>query len=569
MPALAVVISLAVALAIFGFRIADPRDVSWITGDVVTAQFGWEQYRTDAKHWFPFVADRASFPLTMPIAMFDILPTFAFLVKLFTWSSQAQVQYFGPAFLIGVVLQALFAWLLLAEATRGKAGAAHRISLLIGTLFFATAPILLVRFYFTHMSLSLQWPLIASLWLYVRGPRAGFSRSIRDYSLLGLVAAAINPYIMAMTLLIYGAYVLRHMQAARFALKNIVIYLIPALFSVFSLLISGFIDPFIGPVFPGEGYGIYSANLFSPFDPMSYYLGSSFLPDQKLATGGQYEGFGYFGLGAILLIAAGVLLAVKNIRRSDGLLSPLVVVILIAWLMALSARITFGAYSIEISLPAQIISVLEVFRSSGRFIWVVNYGLLLIAVSAVILWLKPRHALAVLGLAALVQIADLAAPLAAMHGRFARLNGSAQFTDTAFRGLGKAHDTLIVLPAWQCRLWTPPQNDYPNLHFIQISNLVMEGHLRTNSFYAGRTAVAQAKYHCVTALDALPRQPADRRSAYLLSPRKFNEYGAHIAATHFCDFAEDMFLCRADRGKAGMSQRAKVAASLVADPGMR
>ena len=146
--------------------------------------------------------------------------------------------------------------------------------------------------------------------------------------------------------------------------------------------------------------------------------------------------------------------------------------------------------------------------------------------------------------------------MAVMNDRFARIHGSEKFTDPVYQGLGQAHDTLIVLPPWQCQLWNEPRHDYAYSTYENISNLVMDNHLRTNSFYAGRTPVAQANYHCVTAIAAIGKQPAEPRTAYLLSPWMFRLHGAHIAATHLCDFADRLFICRADRGHAGLSPRA-------------
>ncbi len=230
-PLAAAALALAVALAVFGLRIADPRDASWISGDAVTALFGWRQYLADPAHLFPVVSDRASWPLPMPVAVFDAIPIAALIAKALAPLLPAQFHYFGLAFLTGVFLQALFAWALLREATRGREGEgwAYQAALLIGALFFATAPILLTRFYVTQMALAIQWPLIAALWLYVRSARVGFWRSIRDFSALGFVGAAINPYTMAMVLLIYAAFVLKAILERSLRPLDLVAVLAPGL----------------------------------------------------------------------------------------------------------------------------------------------------------------------------------------------------------------------------------------------------------------------------------------------------------------------------------------------------
>ncbi|MEO6718386.1 MAG: DUF6311 domain-containing protein [Novosphingobium sp.] len=562
---LAMIVSVGLALAIFGLRIANPYDVSWISKDIVTGQFAWELYRADPAHWFPMVTDRYSYPMTMPLAMYDNLPLLAMAVKLLTPAGPGQLQYLGPAFVVGMALQALFAWLLLREATGRRTGWDYQLAILLGTMFFTSAPILLTRVAFTHMSLTHQWPVIASLWLYARSNRASLGRTLRDYSILEFVAGAINPYIMVMTLMIYGGFILKLSVDRKVHLRNCALLIVPVLIGALALLISGFIDPLAGSLLPGPGYGHFSANLYSPFNPMSEYFGPALLPDQLTSTSGQYEGFGYLGLGALLLVGGGLIFARFKGENGDGIFPPLLVVSFIAFLLALSTHFSFGRYSFDVALPSWLFAILAVFRSSGRFIWVVEYCLIFIAIASLIRLLKPRHAAVVLALAALVQTADLARPMTMMHDRFAAIAGSQKFTDPAYLGLGQAHDTLVVVPPWQCELWNEMRHDYAYEAYEPISNLVVENHLRTNSFYAGRTPVAQANYHCITAMTAIGKQPAERHTAYLLSPYMFGQLGAHVAATHLCDFADAFFICRGDRGQAGLTPRAQQASASLRD----
>jgi hypothetical protein len=557
--------SVGLALAIFGLRIADPHDVSWMTLDTVTAQFGWEQYRRDSAHFFPIISDRYSWPLTMPLAMFDPIPLISLLVKLVVPIGPSQIQYFGPVFLIGIVLQAGFAWLLLHEATRarleGQSGAAYGISLFLGTLFFTTAPILLVRFYLNHMSLTQQWPLIASLWLYARSNRVKLRQTLRDYSILEFFTASINPYVMVMTLMIFSAFILKSLMDKSIGWRNILYCLIPVMIGVIALVTSGFMNPFGTSLIDGVGYGSFSANLNSPFNPMAQQLGSAFLPELKTAAFGQYEGYGYLGLGAILLLGCSLFYARFKGDNGEGRFPPLLVIVFIAYLLALSAHFSFGRYSFDVDLPAKVLDILIIFRSSGRFIWVVEYSLLFIGIASLIRLAKPQHAAVILSLAAIVQVADLAGPLVIMHQRFARISGADRFRDPVFRGLGGWHNTLVVLPAQQCQPGFSQPHDYSHEIFMKFSTLALDNHLRTNTFYAGRTPLNQAQYHCTDFPAAFEHSPAQSHTAYLLSKRSFQHLGAHISGSHYCDFAEDMFICRGDRGKSGLSERAQAAST--------
>lgn len=562
---IAAALAVALVLWLFGPRIADPFDLTWIDGDTVTGLFGWTLYRADPHHWFPVVSDRYAWPQAMPLAMFDVMPLVALAVKALVPASLGPVQYFGPLFVVGVGLQALFAFALLREAT-GKGGApAERVALLLGTLFLATAPILLVRFQLSHVSIAHHWPLIAALWLAARSTRVGPRRTVAGYAALLFVTAAMNPYLMVMGLMIYAGFALKCLVERALTWPLALLLPLPALTGYGALLLSGFMDPFGGALVHGEGYGFFSANLYTLFNPMREQLGSAFLPELQLATSGQYEGYGYLGLGGLLLVGGGLVFARLRGEHGAGLFGPLVVVAFAAFLLSLSLRVTFGLYSFDLAVPQWLFDVVAAFRSSGRFVWVTIYILLLVAIAALIRQLPARRAAALLGLATLVQAIDLAAPLAQMRERFAAIEGSRRFADPAFAGLGRAHDLLIVQPAWQCQDWNRGTPDYPFETFIPISNLVADNGLRTNSFYGGRSPVAQIAFHCRDWPAAMAREPARARTAWLLAPAGFRRHGARIAESHLCDFAEGFFLCRGDRGMAGLTPRAQAAALSLAD----
>lgn len=559
-------LAVALALAVFGLRIGNPHDVGWIHDDTVTGQFAWEMYRQDPDHYYPVATNRYSYPLSMPIAMFDNLPAAALLVKLLVPTSGAPLQYFGPLFLIGIALQALFGWLALREVTREKSGAAYRASLALGTLFIATMPTLLVRFQITHMVQTQQWLLLAALWLYVRSVRVGPLRTWRDFTLLVFLAATFNAYIMVMTLMFYCGFLLKLAMDRALTWRLAALVPVPFVAGALAMLIWGFIDPSGGKLLSGEGYQVFSANLYTLFDPKSDWFGPSLLPDMPAATGGQYEGFGYLGLGGLLLVLGGVIFTRRRRDNGEGLFPALALVIFGAFMLALSTRVTVGPYSVYLPVPKVLTGVLEIFRSSGRFIWVVIYGLLVVAIGGLIRGLPERRAAMLLGLAALVQVADLTRPYMALHERAMKTQQRHRFTDPVYANLGRAHAGLVVLRPWQCQKWDTGNWEFPLQHFQKFSWLAMESGLPINSFYGARTPETQMTFHCTTLPAQVLQKPADPRTAYLVSPQSFRLYGAHIAATHFCDYADHMFVCRGDAGKTGLSDRARVAAASPINP---
>jgi hypothetical protein len=200
--------------------------------------------------------------------------------------------------------------------------------------------------------------------------------------------------------------------------------------------------------------------------------------------------------------------------------------------------------------------ILEIYRSSGRFVWVTDYILIAIAGALVIRLLPPRAARGVLAACLVVQAVDLAPTFLAVRDRLAADKPS-RFTDAAFADLKSAHDRLIMVPPVQCP--SSEEKEYPFHIFEQINDLVASSRLVTNNFHSARLPRDQQRYHCGEFLAEFPRTPADSRTAYLFTRRGFANFGATLLRTHSCDVAENMVLCRADRGEAGLTARAAAA----------
>ena len=81
--------------------------------------------------------------------------------------------------------------------------------------------------------------------------------------------------------------------------------------------------------------------------------------------------------------------------------------------------------------------------------------------------------------------------------------------------LGKQHENLIVLPAWQCAHNASPggTEGYRIFGFLAVQQK-----MRINSYQSARyTGVAQ-DYHCSAAVDQLSQQPLAPDSAYVVTP---------------------------------------------------
>jgi hypothetical protein len=195
----------------------------------------------------------------------------------------------------------------------------------------------------------------------------------------------------------------------------------------------------------GVAYGKYSMNLLSLVDPMHF---SRWLPDIPILAG-QYEGFAYLGLGMIALgVCVLVDLALSRFRGGIGRASiPLALVAIALFVFAVGSVVAIGPH---VLLDAPIRGpVLGLFRSSGRFVWVPYYAIVLWIVVRTANRLGATGAAMVLAIVLFVQIADFSDA----HARIARLRLTADdapagtlLDDPRWSELAAGRDHLTLLP---------------------------------------------------------------------------------------------------------------------------
>jgi hypothetical protein len=125
------------------------------------------------------------------------------------------------------------------------------------------------------------------------------------------------------------------------------------------------------------GLGNYSANLNSLFNPGGT---SRFLQDLPLATDYQHEGYGYLGLGMLLLLC--FLAAVQlKLNKDPVKITPLAGIMLSFFFLALSPRITLNEHVLFSYYIPVINEAWGIFRSTGRFMWPLIYIII-----CIVLW---------------------------------------------------------------------------------------------------------------------------------------------------------------------------------------
>jgi hypothetical protein len=417
--ALAALLGTVFFLWLFGTRTLDPVNIGWLMhGDPAQHYLGWQFFRGEPWHWPWGRIENFGAPVGTGIVFTDSIPLLALPLKPFSSWLPAEFQYFGAWMLACYALTAVFAWRLMARATP------HGWLRALGTLFFLMSPALLLRAY-GHESLMAHWLLLAALDRYAAPWRGG------AWLALLLAAALVHAYLLLMILALAAAALYRAARSGNTPLRQAALGLAILLAAMWA---AGYFAAAPRQL-AAEGYGHYSANLLTYFDPMDWHgflrtygrdtagkhEWSQFLGARGQATVGQYEGFAYFGLGALLLAAYAclTLLAKPAGRRETRFWWPLLAVCAALFVAALSHRITLGGrVLVEIPWPSAVLDALAVFRASGRFVWPLYYLLLWAVLAVVVRHASPRLATVLLVVAVVVQYADLREKFAEFRQEF-------------------------------------------------------------------------------------------------------------------------------------------------------
>ncbi len=393
-----------------GDRTLNPGQVDWLmVGDWSQHLTGWLFFRNEPLLGLPLGAvPGLAHPLGTTLGYMDSIPLVALLLRPFAGLLPFPFQYIGP-------------WLALCFALQGYLGA--RLTALftpnlaahfLGGALFALAPVLMWRL--GHDSLCAHWLLLGLFWVNLRDwpDRAGARRAVAVMFLLMALSATIHPYLSAMGLVLAAAALLRlRLVDGTLSWRGVGLSLgglVALLLGLFWLL------GYVGTSTPAgiEGFGDVSSDLLTLVNPMGW---SRLLPTLNTARG-QYEGFGYLGLGVLLLLGLGVgsALVSRLARHSEWTPQwkralPLAVGCFLLGVFALSSRVTFaGRPVLDLQgLYGPVMRLVEPFRSSGRFIWPLHYALLTGALALVLgAWRRrPWVGTGLLALAVGVQMFDL------------------------------------------------------------------------------------------------------------------------------------------------------------------
>ena len=352
-------------LAVFSAGNIDPLNTEWVInggGDNFQHYIGWRFFRESRwTRYLLFMRD-LNYPVGTSVIVTDSNPLFCLIFKLFRNFLPETFQFNGIWILFSYIMIAYFA---------GKIG--WRLSgdlwvSLIITLLCILNPVILQRA-LIHDTLTAHWLILAAVYLFLD---ARNRLNPAGWFVLIWTAMLVHIYFVPMIGFIFCLQLIR-MFIMRVPLKRTGITVLSAA----AALLTGYFGMGYAHILPqSDSYGELSMNLNAFFNPdgVSAILRSR--PTMPL----QYEGFNYWGLGLILLFAAGIAAGRRTYFQK---ILPYFLPSVLLVLLAVSNHAYFDTGSVwRIEIPASVHSLLSVFRSSGRLAWPLYYLVLFASVYA-------------------------------------------------------------------------------------------------------------------------------------------------------------------------------------------
>jgi hypothetical protein len=482
---------------IAGLRVINPTQFEWLMKLDWRINFlGWHLFRNDPWSFPPGTITGYLAGEGTTIGFTDSVPAAAITLKLIEGWLPTPFQYFGLWLLLCFVLQGAFGALITRVWTRNP------LLQVLGAMLFVVAPTLLIRV--GHPALTAHFLLLWALWLCVAPPERR-ARSLWSHAGLGLIAGLTHPYLAAMTLAVLAALPLRDRTRS-----SLMPFGLAVGGTVAAWWLAGFVSVSASTDLSAGGLGLYSMNVLSPITPQGW---STLLPDLPIAHEFQaYEGFQYFGVGAIALFVLALVLAVakrRHVLPTFG--APLIVVCMLCALYALSPRVTFGS-EVLVDWTTPTIDRFAFFRASGRFFWPMTYLLLAAAIATIVSRLRFAMAAAVLTAAVALQFVDQATAHAerrltsrseAFHAWPRRL------VSAAWHDILPHYDHVILAPASQCG-GAPLEHE-------ELAYLAGLHGLTINSGLGARWDEARRRRYCGELEVMISRGAIDDRSIYIVS----------------------------------------------------
>ncbi len=373
---LAALLGLAAFLTVFGVEPLRVTGTAWLyrtnKNDITQHYSGWMFYR-NSQWGFPLgIASDLGTPDGVSISYTDSIPIVSVFFKLLSPLLPERFQFFGIYAAVCFMLQGAFAAVLVNHFVKDK------VFSVLGSLFFSFSSAMIER-EFRHTALASHYLILAAMaYYFIFSARSRSRGRIPAGPVLVCLALGTHPYLFAMTAAVIFFAELRTArltQDLRAPFCRFALYMCAA--CVFGILIGVFGT---APIEPEAGFGQYSLNLNALVNPVSEQTErwSAVIPALPI-TDAQRDGMYYFGLPALLTLAAVLMLNRRQLRGICSRQREYLILTALLTLYAVSNRVSFGGSVLfELPLPQVLLSLFNIFRSSARFFLVPYYSLYLL-----------------------------------------------------------------------------------------------------------------------------------------------------------------------------------------------
>lgn len=413
----------SLALYLYGWNVIDPTNVHWLLteGDPFQHFIGWDAFRRDEWRWPLGAIPQLGTLIDSSIVFTDSIPLLALPLKLVHSWLPDPFQYQGLVMLANLTLNAALACVL-AQRLGARPLNAALFAMLVAMLPMVTMRGLGAH---GHEALTAHWLILLAV-LWSLSPRPTGWWVLLRWLMLLVVAVLVHFYLFFMVGTLWFAWwvcqLWREGQARQWS--GLFFLLAAGWLSAVTVLAAMWAVGYLQyglEVGRDTGFGYYSAEFLTYLNPLSsaWFFdddldgASRLIPGWITRISGQYEGQAYAGVGALLLLVAGLLVAVRRgeWRELRGLrpeTRALAVAMLGLFLFALGDRLIIGKIVTNIPYPEWTQVLTQYLRSSGRLVWPLLYGLLLLALVILIYKTRRRALSIVLMVAVLLQWLDLA-----------------------------------------------------------------------------------------------------------------------------------------------------------------
>ena len=479
---LGLIIGLVAFIIIYGIDVISFTNVNWLTDsaaleklwDLTQHYNGWLYYRQTP--WtFPIGMTEGVCSESISVAYTDSIPLFAIIFKILSPILPASFQYFGLYELITYMLMGGFGALITYKYSKNV------IVNSISAGLFVVSPVLIKRTFY-HTALSSHFLILMAICLWIYRDKMSYRKYVTLWTLLTVITVLINPYYTPMVFGILLLSIVQDIIANKEWKKSILLIILPI---VGALIIGWVIGLFAGSQsISGESLERVSFNLnqfFNPSDPIIFHdtkrpvattenmTYSKFIEPLSLVSAWQMEGFSYLGFGMIIMLIVsafnGLFYVEKKLNKGNARLFVSYVVsialgVIVFTLLAMGPVGTFGESTLyHLKWPESIYNLFAMFRTCGRLIWPVYYGIYAIVLIIFAKTIKGSKCIwLILIVCTIIQLIDIGSMVTYKHNIYSNIGYNEEVSDNILltsdkmTELAKDHDEIVFLAENELRI---------------------------------------------------------------------------------------------------------------------